>query len=502
MATLAPTFPAETVCHILRYSSPKDVVRWRAVSKWFCAITYEASIWRYLYTNSCLPRPPGPFPFQSTTYLEQALLRTERLAWSWMTRPMRDVSHVELRIEQQPRGYITLLGGRFLVGCESASRFVLHDVDADAEPHAHRKQVIWEQEEPVLAWTASSMTTEDGRFVVYVLLSEGKLDIPRWRLLEFCFNGKSVKPCAVDAFEVPTSKFEPFRVVLHNGEKSPFLHFPKCRLVFDTRTRIFYEFPEFLITLDETRHKIGVKSYSNFSRTPDRILLTSTHVIALYKNFIHPSTYIATTLLQAFIVDGSSVRNGKGVLRRSHEGVSDHHFSHLALLRNSIVDPITESTNVRLLESVRFDRNLRVLWGDLTLPKPSGDDISPITIAIHEKVEKTNAEGCEGLPWNFDCSDAGLLRGYYRGTFSEDPRYPSCLAKFTVDVTQDECTLAVGEILPPEWNHIKGPGYRRYGKYITSFDASGRFCLVKYSEMDDSDSDTDDRELVVVVDFE
>ncbi|KAF8550224.1 hypothetical protein OG21DRAFT_1499929 [Imleria badia] len=304
-----------------------------------------------------------------------------------MTRPMRYVSHVKLRVEQQPRGCIKLLGGRFLIGCESASRFVLHDVDAHARP----KQVIWEQEEPVLAWDVSSMTTEDGRFVVYVLLSEKKLDIPRWRLLEFCFNGESAKPCAVDAFDVPTSKFEPYRVVLQTGGKSPFLHFPECKLVFDMRARIFYEFPKFLIALDEARHKAGSNSYFNVSRTPDCIVLTSTHVIAVYKYFSRPSIGIATdaTLFQAFIVDRFSVRNGKGVLRCSHEGVSEHHFNQVALLRNSTVEPITESTNARLLGRVDFYRNLHVLWGDLTLPKPSGDDVLPITIVIHEEVEKT-----------------------------------------------------------------------------------------------------------------
>ncbi|KAF8553182.1 hypothetical protein OG21DRAFT_1497848 [Imleria badia] len=508
MTTLAPVFPAETVCRILRYSSPRDLVRWRAVSKWFCAITYDASIWRYLYTNSCLPRPPGPFPFQSTVYLEQALLRTERLARSWMTRPMRDVSLVELQVEQQPRGVIRLLSGRFLIGCESASRFVLHDVDANVEPHASQKQVIWEQQEQVLAWAATSIATEDGRFVMYVLLSERKLGIPRWRLLEFCFSGKSVKPCAVDTFDVPTSKFESYRVVLQKSGKSPFLHLSGCKLVFDMRTRVFYEFPKFFIALDETRHKTGTKPCFNISATPDRIVLTSTHIIALHRHFVPPFPGIVTTILQAFTVDGSSVRNGKGVLRLSHEGTSDHHFHHIALLRNSIVDPITESTNVRLLECVNYDHDLRVLWGDLTLSKPTGNDVLPITIVIHEKVEKKNAEKLQGygtLPWDFDCSDAGLLRGYCRANFSEDPQYPSCLAKFTLDATQDECMLAVGEVLPPEWNHIKDPGHRIYGKdgkYMTNFDASGRFCLVRYSAVDDPNSNTEDRELVVVVDIE
>ncbi|KAF8550217.1 hypothetical protein OG21DRAFT_1499923 [Imleria badia] len=504
MATLGPIFPAETVCHILRYSSPRDVVRWRAVSRWFCAITYDASIWRYLYTNSCLPRQPGPFPFQSTAYLEQALLRTERLAQSWMTRPMRDVSHVELRVEQQPRGSIKLLGGRFFIGCESASRFILHDVDADAEPHARQKQVIWEQEEPVLAWAVSSMTTEDGRFVVYVLLSEKKLDITRWRLLEFCFNGESVKPSAVDAFEVPTSKFEPYHVVLQKSDKSPFLHFPECELVFDTRTHTFYEFPGFLVALDEMRYKTGSESHFNISWTPDDIVLTGTYIIALYGSFLHTLPGI-TTLMQAFIVDGSSVKNGKGVLRRSHEGVSDHYFDHVALLRNPIVDPITESTNVRLLECVQFHSDHHVvLWGDLTLPKPSGDDVLPITIATHVKFEKTKPEKlrqCGGL-LGYDCSDAGLLRGFYRTNFSHEPRYPGCLAKFTVDATKDECTLAIGEFLAPEWNHINDPTDGRYGKYITSYDARGRVCLVKHNGMYDPDSDPGDPELVVVVDIE
>ncbi|KAF8549340.1 hypothetical protein OG21DRAFT_608406 [Imleria badia] len=278
---------------------------------------------------------------------------------------------------------------------------------------------------------------------------------------------------------------------LQNVAKAPFLHFPECKLVFDTRTRTFYEFPEFLVALVKTRYQTG-------GFAPDRIVLTSTHVIALYTNFPCPVTGTAT-LLQAFIVDGSSVRNGKGVLRRSHEGVSNHDFDHVALLRNSIVDPITESTNVRLLGCVGFIHDLHVLWGDLTLPKPSGNEVLPITIAIHKEVEKPKPEkpyGWGGV-WNFDCSDAGLLRGFkfYRASSFQDPQHPSGLVKFTLDATRDECTFAVGNFLPPEWNHIKDPIGRKYGKYITSFDASGRLCLVKYIDMDDP-------ELVVVVDIE
>jgi hypothetical protein len=75
---------------------PRDVIRWRTVSlpsvsritsfrqrvrspfrqvsKWFQAITRDREIWKVLYSNAPVARPPGPFPSQSTTSLERALV--------------------------------------------------------------------------------------------------------------------------------------------------------------------------------------------------------------------------------------------------------------------------------------------------------------------------------------------------------------------------------------------------------------------------------------------
>lgn len=145
------------------------------VSKWFSAITYDHSIWRCLYASSCLPRPPGPFSFQSTAYLEQALVRAERLAQSWTTQPMRDASYIELQIEQQPRSHIELLGGRWIIGCESRSRFVLHDINIKPES---QRQVIWEQEELVVNWKVCSVASKEGQCLVYVLLGTEVQDTP------------------------------------------------------------------------------------------------------------------------------------------------------------------------------------------------------------------------------------------------------------------------------------------------------------------------------------
>ncbi|KAF8550108.1 hypothetical protein OG21DRAFT_1500000 [Imleria badia] len=139
--------------------------------------------------------------------------------------------------------------------------------------YMRQKQVIWEQEEPVLSWDVSSMATEDGRFVVYVLLSEGELEIPqRSRALilrRFC--GKSVKPCAVDTFDVPASDFESDEVELEGG-KSPFLWILGPKLVFGTRTHIFNEFPKFFIALEKRGTKSNI--YYQSRRSCKHSLLT------------------------------------------------------------------------------------------------------------------------------------------------------------------------------------------------------------------------------------
>ena len=105
------------------------------VSKQFHSITYIPTMWRILYTNAPLPRPPGPFPFQSSRYLEDTLLRSELLAQSWTTRPMQDISSVEIPIDPgKHRGRLRgpkLLCGRWCISCESSRKFVFRDLDSN-----------------------------------------------------------------------------------------------------------------------------------------------------------------------------------------------------------------------------------------------------------------------------------------------------------------------------------------------------------------------------------
>ena len=73
-----------------------------------------------------------------------------------------------------------LISGRWLVGCEEARRFILHDADPRAKIHPHK--VLWEQDEPiVLAWDVHSVAPVGGQPVidVYVLLVLYTME-PQW----------------------------------------------------------------------------------------------------------------------------------------------------------------------------------------------------------------------------------------------------------------------------------------------------------------------------------
>ena len=143
------------------------------VSKWFRAITYDPEIWKVLYANASFVRPPGPFPSQSTASLEYTLVQSTRLARSWATQPLRAVSHVEIPFHGKPTQYmnnIDLIGGRWLIVCQSKRRIVLYDTDANADKCV--PQILWEQNERIGFWDKYSVISEEGQWGICVLLSE------------------------------------------------------------------------------------------------------------------------------------------------------------------------------------------------------------------------------------------------------------------------------------------------------------------------------------------
>ncbi|KAF9236737.1 hypothetical protein BU15DRAFT_76698 [Melanogaster broomeanus] len=115
------TIPLEVICHILCFMSPRDIVRARrlGVSKQLHDVTYDSEIWKTVYANwsTRLPLPPGPFPSQSTQFLEHALVQSERLAQTWTSQPVKTISRVlplEPDILPQDPVLWTVIRGRWL----------------------------------------------------------------------------------------------------------------------------------------------------------------------------------------------------------------------------------------------------------------------------------------------------------------------------------------------------------------------------------------------------
>jgi hypothetical protein len=151
---------------------------------------------------------------------------------------------------------------------------MLYDIDVDVEIHV--PQILWELEEhcqwQIGFWDAYSVVSGEGQTVVYVILSlneEHNLVARQWyvcihhavvgrhflssrRLIEFRLNsGGSGVLCNTITRDGPGSIF----ITQIRGGPSPFFYILYPQLVFDTRTRLFYKFPQFHIALvcrDET----------------------------------------------------------------------------------------------------------------------------------------------------------------------------------------------------------------------------------------------------------
>jgi len=443
-------FPAELIGQILYRMDPLDVVRLRTVSKWFRTLTYDRVLWTNMYADAPYPRPPGPFPSQSIASLERNLVKSARLAQSWTTRPMRDVSCIKINLEGETTMRSTpapkLLHGRWLVVYEPNRRFVLHDTQTGA------RRVLWERDKLVVSpWDVCSMTSPEGQCVVYLLLKPEWL---QWKLLEFRLDGESGK--LVDSVVMDSPAFTYLRIGSAKAfcaGKSPFLSIPGHGLVFDTRTRIFYELPEFRVALDETFGYIR-----GDSRNTTRIFFTDTYVVS-FTCFYDPPEPEHATVIQMFILppDGSSLRNGQRVLCLTHEGVMEDFPPAHAEFFKPLVDPVTRAIHLRLLDYTNRARDVQITRIDLTLPEPRPDDVSPMTVGVrHYRLPK------EGEPTSrhetcfrcVDVSEEGHVRGFYWGRQSEAYETERVM-KFTIDTRQDEWVIDCGKLSPPEWSHLR-----------------------------------------------
>ncbi|KAG6377857.1 hypothetical protein JVT61DRAFT_14638 [Boletus reticuloceps] len=497
--TVAMILPVEVIYHILCFLGAQDIVRLRTVSKQFRNFTYAPTIWRTLYKNTHVPRPPGPFSSQPVHFLEHALIKSERLARLWTTQPMRYLSIVQVRVQPMPMSCPRIIDGKWLISCESSERFVVYDLDSETVPPF--RQVLWVCDRQIYRWDLQSATSIEGPVLCIMVTN---IDEDPCKLLKFRVNRDSGHLYHSLSLDVPTN--HPTRPYFLNGGHGPFLLIDdeQVLLIFDVESQIFYEFPAFSSSLPVNKlpHSIS-DPLSYYGIT----VLTNTHIIYLHSVSCNVVPSSHSTLVQVFTLPPAAcpVRSGTNVLRLSHEGIVHDVLLHdVNLIRNSVTNPKTGVTNIRLLMN-RQDRHLSCM--DLTLPKHSPTGINavlPITINMHDILKLEDAlygDHNRSLMTNwaccFQCSDDGHARGFwlgYKRHVSRDSAMNDSVVRFTIDASQDKCTGVLGRLTRIHSGQIDCPLMMSYEVDTMR----GKFC---YTNRDFVPLPKERGE-IVVVDFE
>lgn len=191
--------PVETIYHILCLVGPQDLVHLRAVtfslplspcvcrsraslshstmsfqvSKLFREIIHEPAFWRTVYATARLPLPPGPFPWQSTHFLQRTLVYSARLANTWTTEPLTLISR---KIYTGPRSIdedrFQWVCGRWLIVSKDMKQLRSRDVETGSE------RVLWDHGS-FANWGSTSVVISQGHFIyVAVHLGRGRLADP------------------------------------------------------------------------------------------------------------------------------------------------------------------------------------------------------------------------------------------------------------------------------------------------------------------------------------
>ncbi|KAG6374749.1 hypothetical protein JVT61DRAFT_4125 [Boletus reticuloceps] len=216
-----------------------------------------------MYTSAHLPRPPGPFPWQSTDFLRRTLVQSARLARHWTSQPIRFLSRHSLPLRHGDD--CRWVCGRWLILRKSTKQLVSHNVDTGVE------QTLYQWGDQCISWSATCLTSYRGGLLYVVLCIGNGHTIDGVHVSDYsmhsssltCFTCRKLLEFRVDDdsrnLSGPISSDVPISLPVGDisprveSSDAPFLFIsvdPSLRhaenaLIFDIRTQIFYEFPKF-----------------------------------------------------------------------------------------------------------------------------------------------------------------------------------------------------------------------------------------------------------------
>ncbi|KAF9238513.1 hypothetical protein BU15DRAFT_75210 [Melanogaster broomeanus] len=420
--------PTEVICHFLLFLSPREIVRLGQISKHFRDLVYDPVIWKALYATARLPRPPGPFPSQSVQFLAYNLVHSERLAETWTSQPVKVISRVVIPTKlSYPESYAVT---------STMAPFGLYGMEVPSSLTSV----------PALSHLSTG----------YDFTSCCAAHRTTGKLLEFEVDDRTYtlsEPVSVDIpflpREVPFAIYGrwPFLCIRGHGRT----------LVWDMRTRIFHALPPFSTALTKGDDGPYSKDLS--------LILSKTDIISrtVYYN---PTIMIFQAFVVADLPGLHSAGDGIPELCLTHEA-SIHHFSSpMGLIRNSILDPDTRATNLRLLNYFPSARQTAFSCIDLTLPEPSPGKVLPMGIRVQHLFTT------DGYAHNFiGKSEDGHVRGFSCLLGLGD----SPILKYSIDASRETCVAAVGD--PCRVAGIDSNNVRLESR---EFDAiRGRICYTK-----------------------
>ncbi|KAF9237009.1 hypothetical protein BU15DRAFT_63516 [Melanogaster broomeanus] len=435
--------PVELIHNILWYLSPREIVRLRVVSKQFREITEDPSFGGlYMPMLVFFVRP------------------SEQLSSTWTSEPAKITARV-LVVPNPPQW--DLLFGRWFVWTDVDMNIRCHDLDTGAE------QVLWQHEgDELLHFDAYTTASPTGQ-LIYIILYD---DVPTLRgLLEYRVEEGSGSLSDPVSHDVSASE----RRLTIIGQ-APRYSFSSCTddLLFDPKTRIFYMLPQIHSELDTVEPFL--------SRDPtfvQEIFLTKAHIIAFRCWTSHLGEM---TLIQAYhISDSTNPFPTDGIiddLCLTCETSMEQLPWPIFLISSSAVNTITGFTNVKFLVGFDIDDQTHYRCLELMLPEPCSGVVRPMAIHTQDLFTLDS----ESMPLPFaGGSDDGHVRGLIAILVEDSEQHDIYnIRKFSVDASQETCTVVLGEPSPVTFPHsLDGisDDMSRINCLTSRFDAMrGRLC--------------------------
>ncbi|KAG9311886.1 hypothetical protein JVU11DRAFT_8142 [Chiua virens] len=412
--------PSETLLNIFRHLTAADVLRLRLVSKQFRDLSCDIGLWRSLYANACVPRPPGPFLWQTYDTLQDILLRSEQLDRTWTSHRFKIVrindpfylhwTHTCFRIVRLDRLWFVR---------QPSYELVCYDFETESE------SIVWEWERPFVVDVCLDMSVEGPAVFIFAI---DKLSTTNAKLLKCKMDDdQKILPVST-SWDVPPIEGKRDGIRYFFSRASTVYLGGDIPLVFDSISCKFYRVP--------------IQSFLPpfFLRKTQLFCIDSHDVLPFDLRFRVFTLPEPGARPRAFSSDFESVPE----LQLTHEMTVPRDFSSIiSPLVHPPLGPVTESTQFKLLlRPVRTERTSTTTYECLTITLPGSspslsNDVLPLSMRTQTLF--TANSPCDVLYISED--------GHARG-FSDEGRWSNTgrkFQKFTIDASGDVCHATVGK---------------------------------------------------------